>query len=126
LVNFSSNSENNSKILGDICSCTSKSLYINAYAALQQVSNCFEKLISNESTSDVTIELIDSETGEMTKIFAHKLFLSRSPHFENMFKSGMSESTENVINLHEFTKDGFLQVLLYLYTDKIIINPTNW
>eukprot|EP01080_Neovahlkampfia_damariscottae_P006778 gene6778-10942_t len=125
LVKFAKNSAKNMSVIEKLCTVHPKSLYINEYPTLEFVSNCFEKLMSKNSFSDVTVELVDSETGELTNFYLHKVFLNRCPHFENMFKSGMSESTENIINLQEFTKEGFLQVLLFIYTGKIIINPTN-
>eukprot|EP01080_Neovahlkampfia_damariscottae_P011212 gene11212-4034_t len=78
------------------------------------------KLMTDENHSDVKIQLVNDETGEMMKEYnLHKLFLFRSKHIKNIFKSGMKESIENTIEFFGITVEIFEIIIQYLYTNEI-------
>jgi RCC1 and BTB domain-containing protein len=73
-------------------------------------------LVNDEEFSDVTFMI------EGQPIHAHRAILSqRCEHFAAMFRSGMRESTERVIPIPNISRQAFLQLLEYLYTDSVKI-----
>jgi leucine-zipper-like transcriptional regulator 1 len=78
----------------------------------------FKGLINNENESDIKL-IFEKKT-----IHSHKLFLSRSPFFQNMLNSGMSESSTGIINM-ETSYDTMKEILFYIYSDRIEVTPTN-
>jgi len=74
------------------------------------------ELVDNDQFSDVVF-LLDGD-----RIHAHKAILAaRCEHFAAMFRSGMRESIENEIRIENFSKEAFLLLLEYLYTDSALI-----
>lgn len=74
-------------------------------------------LVNDEEFSDVTF-MVENEP-----IYAHRAILAhRSEHFAAMFRSGMRESVERVINIPNVSKVTFLLLLEYLYTDSVKID----
>lgn len=79
----------------------------------QLVEN-FLSLLSNETLSDVTIQ-VGSE-----KFYAQKAILSvRSPVFAAMFQSGMQESTQNRLTVDDIKPEVFKEMLRYVYVGKV-------
>jgi hypothetical protein len=71
-------------------------------------------LVNDEEFSDVTFMI------ENGPIYAHRAILSqRSEHFAAMFRSGMRESSERVIPIPAISRQAFLLLLEYLYTDSV-------
>jgi hypothetical protein len=80
------------------------------------VSNreCFNE----EKYSDLIIRTED------VKIAVHKVILAlRSPVFASMFSSGMQESTQSEITLHEAYPQVLKDFVEYLYTDSVRLQP---
>jgi hypothetical protein len=73
-------------------------------------------LVNDEEFSDVTFMI------ENLPIYAHRAILSqRSEHFAAMFRSGMRESVERVIPIPGISRQAFMLLLEYLYTDSVKI-----
>ena len=69
---------------------------------------------------DVVIKVDDVEFP------CHKIILSSmSPYFEGMFSSGMKESSQSVIQLHDLSCEWFEQVLTYMYSGHIDLTRDN-
>lgn len=74
-------------------------------------------MVDNEQFSDIVF-LIDGD-----KIHAHKSILAaRCEYFQAMFRSGMRESIENEIIIENFSKESFLLLMEYIYTDSAMID----
>jgi RCC1 and BTB domain-containing protein len=74
-------------------------------------------MVNNEEFSDVTF-LVENEP-----VYAHRVILAhRCDHFAAMFRSGMRESTERFIPIPNISKQVFLLLLEYLYTDSVKID----
>lgn len=74
-------------------------------------------LVDNDEFSDVTFVVGGSH------VHAHKSVLSnRCEHFAAMFRSGMRESTEREIEIPNVSKNVFLLLMEYLYTDSVAID----
>jgi len=74
----------------------------------------YEKLLAAAVLSDMHFE-IGTE-----RIAAHRAILAvRSPVFQKMFESGMTESTDNVVKINDFGVDVFREMLTFLYTGQI-------
>jgi len=57
-------------------------------------------------------------------VYAHRSILaSRSDHFATMFASGFRESTEKEIAIPNVSRMVFLQLMEYIYTDSVVIDP---
>eukprot|EP01120_Amphizonella_sp_Union-15-10_P007828 TRINITY_DN2691_c0_g1_i4.p1 TRINITY_DN2691_c0_g1~~TRINITY_DN2691_c0_g1_i4.p1 ORF type:complete len:458 (-),score=91.86 TRINITY_DN2691_c0_g1_i4:95-1468(-) len=79
-----------------------------------------ENLVGNENFSDLAF-LVDGQ-----KVFAHKFILQmRSEHFRAMFASGMRESQAEEIEIKECSKEIFLDLLKFIYTDNILLTEKN-
>ncbi|XP_065563272.1 BTB/POZ domain-containing protein 9-like isoform X1 [Artemia franciscana] len=77
---------------------------------LQALSEDMEILCCNDLYSDVTFLVED------TKIPAHKVILAaRSQYFRALLYGGLRESSEDVIELQDASKEAFTHVLRYLY-----------
>jgi len=82
-----------------------------------------------ESSVECCEELISPLTSHhinMGGIAVHRLIMSRSPFFSRMFvTSGMIESKEKVVHLHDYSSEVMLEMLKYLYTDTIRLSSKN-
>lgn len=73
-------------------------------------------LVNDEEFSDVTFMI------EGQPIYAHRAIISqRCEHFAAMFRSGMRESVERVIPIPAISRQAFLLLLEYIYTDSVKI-----
>jgi hypothetical protein len=78
------------------------------------MARAFGTAVNDDAFSDVTF-LVDNQ-----EIYAHRFMLAhRCKYFRTMFGSGMRESTQQVIHIPNVSKDSFLLLLHYLYTDKV-------
>lgn len=84
------------------------------------LKNDFAKLLKEKIDSDVELEFAD---GEILNV--HKLFLTRSKYFQRMLNSDFKEAIENKINFARFNKDAVLDILQYLYTDRLEMTNEN-
>lgn len=76
-------------------------------------SNDWRRYLSNESLSDVVLEV------EGLRIPAHRVVLAaRCCYFETMFSSGMRESTQQTVAIEGVPADIFVALLDHLYTDR--------
>ncbi|XP_065199693.1 protein roadkill-like [Planococcus citri] len=74
----------------------------------------FEKLLNDEETCDVIIDI----NGK--KYPAHKTILAaRSPVFKAMFKHNMTENQRNCVEIKDIDEKIFEEVLRYIYTGKV-------
>mmetsp|Transcript_21486 Transcript_21486/g.30089 ORF Transcript_21486/g.30089 Transcript_21486/m.30089 type:complete len:607 (+) Transcript_21486:80-1900(+) len=71
-------------------------------------------LVNDDEYSDVTF-IIDNQP-----VYAHRSILAhRCDHFAAMFRSGMRESVEREISIPNVSKEVFLLLMEYLYTDNV-------
>jgi hypothetical protein len=78
------------------------------------------QLCCNNDYSDLSFSCIDSEKEETVLIPVHKpILICRSDYFQTMFASGLSESTQEVID-GEFNAEITKIVLNYLYNNETI------
>lgn len=74
-------------------------------------------LVNDEEFSDVTFMVEDQP------VFAHRAILAgRCEHFGAMFRSGMRESHERTIPIVDISREVFLLLLEYVYTDAVKID----
>lgn len=76
-------------------------------------------MVNDETLSDVDF-LVEGQT-----VHAHKALLMRSSYFRALFLGPMRESTQSVIRIEQVSHPIFLQVLEYLYTDRVNIPLEN-
>lgn len=89
---------------------------INSVSVSVAYSSQIRALLNDDEFSDVTF-LVEGEP-----IYAHRAILSqRSEHFAAMFRSGMRESTERIISIPNISRNVFMLLLEYLYTDRVQI-----
>lgn len=88
---------------------------------MDDMENDFEELIDSTQYSDITLTVEDEDIS----IPAHKLILYRSPYFRSMFSSGMLESQTNNIDFQNMDKSAVLEVMNFLYTDRIQVTSDN-
>mmetsp|Transcript_11950 Transcript_11950/g.23713 ORF Transcript_11950/g.23713 Transcript_11950/m.23713 type:complete len:625 (-) Transcript_11950:467-2341(-) len=73
-------------------------------------------LVDDEEFSDVTFLVEDQP------VYAHRAILAqRCDHFAAMFRSGMRESVEPTVPIVDISRDVFLLLLEYIYTDAVKI-----
>jgi len=97
---------------------TKKINEINPLLAATAFVDQFKLLLFSESHSDIRFYF--KATDEY--IYAHKAVLSaRSQYFNAMFRreSGMKESKNNIIEIHDYTKDIFSLMLEFIYSNRI-------
>ncbi|EFC41090.1 predicted protein [Naegleria gruberi] len=99
---------------------------------LNTIQNDFNTLLGDSVDSDLTLvldnnnETANQGTNEEVIIHAHRLFLSRSPFFSKMLvSSGMLETIEKTVHLKDYYKEVMIDMLKYLYTDRLQLNPNN-
>eukprot|EP00531_Pseudo-nitzschia_arenysensis_P014444 CAMPEP_0116127674 /NCGR_PEP_ID=MMETSP0329-20121206/6962_1 /TAXON_ID=697910 /ORGANISM="Pseudo-nitzschia arenysensis, Strain B593" /LENGTH=626 /DNA_ID=CAMNT_0003621781 /DNA_START=253 /DNA_END=2133 /DNA_ORIENTATION=- len=74
-------------------------------------------LVNDEEFSDVTFIVEDQP------VYAHRAILAqRCGHFAAMFRSGMRESVEKTIPIPDTSRQVFLMLLEYIYTDTVKID----
>ena len=74
----------------------------------------FEHLLDTKSHSDVVVEV------QTTKFDAHKLVLmARSPVFEAMFNSNLTENQTNILKIEDIEPEVFAEILRFIYTDQV-------
>eukprot|EP01080_Neovahlkampfia_damariscottae_P010950 gene10950-3656_t len=101
-----------------VCTASSSNLG-TAAEILEKLEEDLLQLVDNENFSDLKIRVGD------IVVPTHKIILCRSPHFENMFSSGMMESTSEEIELEGLNKEAFLEILNFIYRDKIEVTTSN-
>jgi hypothetical protein len=101
-----------------ICTTGSSNLSIS-HEILEKLEEDLSNLVDSELFSDLTIRV-----GDIT-VPTHKIILCRSPHFQNMFSSGMMESVSEEIELEGLNKEAFLEILNFIYRDKIEVTTSN-
>lgn len=75
------------------------------------------RLINNPDHSDVTFMV------EGRPVYAHRAMLSvRCDHFRAMFASGMKESREAEIVLHDISYNTFTNLMQFIYTDTVDVS----
>jgi RCC1 and BTB domain-containing protein len=85
---------------------------VNAVPVTTAYSSQMRALVNDEEFSDVTF-LVDNQP-----IYAHRAILAqRCEHFSAMFRSGMRESIERTILIPNISRQVFLLLLEYVYTD---------
>lgn len=111
--------DHHTEILKKICS---RDAFIDiCQEIMEDMENDFEELIDSETYSDITLKVEDEDIN----IPSHKLILYRSPYFKSMFTSGMLESQTNSIDFQNMDKNAVLEVLNFLYTDRIEVTNEN-
>jgi RCC1 and BTB domain-containing protein len=89
---------------------------VNAVPITATYTSQIRALVNDEEFSDITF-MIENEP-----IYAHRAILAqRCDHFAAMFRSGMRESVERVIPIPNISKQVFLLLLEYIYTDAVKI-----
>jgi hypothetical protein len=107
-----------------ICSPTQRMFLDTTDEILTTLQNDLYTLVNNDTNSDVTLALGgDGDNQEF--VYAHRFILCRSPLFKSMFMSGMQESYSDIIELGEYSKDVMLALLRFIYTDNIVVTPSN-
>jgi RCC1 and BTB domain-containing protein len=90
---------------------------VNAVAVTASYTSQMRGLVNDEEFADVTF-IIEGEG-----VHAHRAILAqRCEHFAAMFRSGMRESVERTITIPNVSKQVFLLLLEYLYTDSVKID----
>jgi leucine-zipper-like transcriptional regulator 1 len=111
-----------------------KKLYIfGGYDGVNRLNDFFEYDFENDSshsestlTSDM-VNLVNNPTFSDIKfilenervIYAHRVLLIRIPYFSGMLLSNMKESKESQIKIDNISYYIFLQLIYYIYTDKV-------
>jgi hypothetical protein len=77
-------------------------------------------LVNDEEYSDVTFVVEDQP------VYAHRAILAqRCDHFAAMFRSGMRESVERMVPIQDISRQVFLLLLEYIYTDTVKVEVEN-
>jgi hypothetical protein len=85
---------------------------VATYDNKESLHGRFRELLKNKAYCDLTIDI------QGKKFEAHKLVLiARSPVFEAMFTSNLTESTSNTLKIDDIEPRVFNELLLFLYTD---------
>lgn len=90
-------------------------------AAGATLADDLQQAMTDESTADVTLRVLDASSGELIASFpAHKFMLSlRSVVFRAMFCSTMSESISGVVDISDLQASVVRAMLQYVYTDHV-------
>mmetsp|Transcript_14369 Transcript_14369/g.16473 ORF Transcript_14369/g.16473 Transcript_14369/m.16473 type:complete len:593 (+) Transcript_14369:270-2048(+) len=89
---------------------------VNAIPVTTAYSSQMRGLVNDDEFSDVTFIVEDQP------VYAHRAILAqRCEHFAAMFRSGFRESTERNITIPNTSKQVFLLLLEYVYTDSVKI-----
>ena len=74
----------------------------------------FHLLLESKAHSDVIIHVKEE------KFKAHKtILISRSPVFEAMFQSDLTEKATNTLKIEDIERRVFQEVLRFIYTDEV-------
>lgn len=86
-------------------------------AATSSFMSDMYRLINNPDHSDITFVV------EGRPVYAHKAILSiRCDHFRAMFASGMKESRDAEIVLHDISYNTFVNLMQFIYTDTVDVS----
>lgn len=89
-----------------------------AAAATSSFMSDMCKLVNNPDHSDITF-LVDGRP-----VYAHKALLAvRCDHFRAMFASGMKESRDAEIVMHDISYNTLLSLMQFIYTDTVEVTP---
>jgi RCC1 and BTB domain-containing protein len=89
---------------------------VNAVPVTTAYSAQMRALVNDEEFSDVTFLVEDQP------VYAHRAILAqRCDHFAAMFRSGMRESVERMVPIQDISRQVFLLLLEYIYTDSVKI-----
>lgn len=84
-----------------------------------------EHLVGNKFRSDFTF-IIEDDNAEIAEIPAHKLIIAlASPVLDRIVYGNETFSSADSIKVDGINKESFMQILHYIYTDKIDINDDN-
>lgn len=87
---------------------------VNNNVIYHKLTDDFERLLTDESLSDITLVVGDKE------FKAHKLVLgARSPLFARMLSNEMPEGTTNKVEIQDIEPDTFQELLKFIYSGKI-------
>lgn len=93
---------------------------VNAVPVTTAYSSQMRALVNDEEFSDVTFLVEDQP------VYAHRAILAqRCDHFAAMFRSGMRESVERMVPIPDISRQVFLLLLEYIYTDSVKIEVEN-
>ena len=93
---------------------------VNAVPVTTTYSSQMRALVNDEEFSDITFMVQDQP------VYAHRAILAqRCDHFAAMFRSGMRESVERTVPIPETSREAFLLLLEYIYTDTVRIEVEN-
>ena len=88
------------------------------HSRLGSLNKSIEQAFDDKSTADITFKV------NGVQIYAHKAILKiRSQYFQGMFRSPFTESTQDVIEVSQFSYDVYRAFLEFLYTDQINMEP---
>mmetsp|Transcript_15912 Transcript_15912/g.25810 ORF Transcript_15912/g.25810 Transcript_15912/m.25810 type:complete len:606 (+) Transcript_15912:105-1922(+) len=93
---------------------------VSAVPVTSAYSSQMRAMVNDEEFSDVTFLVEDSP------VYAHRAILAqRCDHFAAMFRSGMRESVERLVPIPDISRQVFLLLLEYIYTDSVKIDVEN-
>eukprot|EP00339_Tiarina_fusa_P026374 CAMPEP_0117080634 /NCGR_PEP_ID=MMETSP0472-20121206/56880_1 /TAXON_ID=693140 ORGANISM="Tiarina fusus, Strain LIS" /NCGR_SAMPLE_ID=MMETSP0472 /ASSEMBLY_ACC=CAM_ASM_000603 /LENGTH=577 /DNA_ID=CAMNT_0004808331 /DNA_START=392 /DNA_END=2125 /DNA_ORIENTATION=+ len=93
---------------------------VNAVPVTTAYSSQMRALVNDEEFSDVTFLVEDQP------VYAHRAILAqRCDHFAAMFRSGMRESVERMVPIPDISRQVFILLLEYIYTDSVKIDVEN-
>jgi len=93
---------------------------VNTLPVSTAYSSQMRAMVNDDEFSDVTFMV------ENQPIHAHRAILAqRCEHFAAMFRSGMRESVEKMVSIPDISRQVFLMLLEYLYTDSVKIDVEN-
>ncbi len=81
----------------------------------KQVGDDLARFVNNRELSDIAFKFGENDP----IVYCHKMILvARSPYFRSMLLGGMMESKCEVIEIHDISRDAFLEVINMIYTGK--------
>ncbi|XP_063687521.1 RCC1 and BTB domain-containing protein 1-like [Bolinopsis microptera] len=88
------------------------------HSKLGSLNQSIEQAFDDRSTADITFQV------NGVSIYAHKAILKiRSQYFQGMFRSPFTESSQDVIEVSQFSYDVYRAFLEFLYTDQVTMEP---
>eukprot|EP00522_Entomoneis_paludosa_P002456 CAMPEP_0172476334 /NCGR_PEP_ID=MMETSP1065-20121228/70326_1 /TAXON_ID=265537 /ORGANISM="Amphiprora paludosa, Strain CCMP125" /LENGTH=588 /DNA_ID=CAMNT_0013234555 /DNA_START=52 /DNA_END=1818 /DNA_ORIENTATION=- len=83
------------------------------------IASALTGMLNNEEFSDVTFVVGDKKD----KVYAHRVILiQKSDYYRTMFRSGMREATEQLVQVPDTNIKVFRLLMQYLYTDKVVVD----
>ncbi|XP_041350623.1 kelch repeat and BTB domain-containing protein 2-like isoform X2 [Gigantopelta aegis] len=96
------------------------SMLAENYNYIRRLTQGLTTALEHRLFTDVVIKV------DQVEFPCHKVVLcSMSPYFEGMFSSGMKESSQSVIQLHDLNSEWFELVLTYMYSGHIHLTNNN-